>query len=140
MSRALSTFLISFSLIILAVAIILGVYFFVGKDDTAANEEQSIDDMNEFSYETDEITTDLKDGKFVRIQFQIIADSRKAAKELEKRDFQIENILIKEISLMNEEDFTSGLTEVEEKLQENINEVMIDGEITDVYTIKKILQ
>lgn len=140
MSRALSTFLISFSLIILAVAIILGVYFFVGKDDTAANEEQSIDDMNEFSYETDEITTDLKDGKFVRIKFQIIADSRKAAKELEKRDFQIENILIKEISLMNEEDFTSGLTEVEEKLQENINEVMIDGEITDVYTIKKILQ
>ncbi|HLS22782.1 MAG TPA: flagellar basal body-associated FliL family protein [Pseudogracilibacillus sp.] len=140
MSRALSTFLISFSLIILAVAIILGVYFFVGKDDTVANEEQSIDDMNEFSYETDEITTDLKDGKFVRIQFQIIADSRKAAKELEKRDFQIENILIKEISLMNEEDFTSGLTEVEEKLQENINEVMIDGEITDVYTIKKILQ
>lgn len=140
MSRVLSTFLISFSLIILAVAIILGVYFFVGKDDTAANEEQSIDDMNEFSYETDEITTDLKDGKFVRIQFQIIADSRKAAKELEKRDFQIENILIKEISLMNEEDFTSGLTEVEEKLQENINEVMIDGEITDVYTIKKILQ
>jgi len=140
MSRALSTFLISFSLIILAVAIILGVYFFVGKDDTVANEEQSIDDMNEFSYETDEITTDLKDGKFVRIKFQIIADSRKAAKELEKRDFQIENILIKEISLMNEEDFTSGLTEVEEKLQENINEVMIDGEITDVYTIKKILQ
>lgn len=140
MSRALSTFLISFSALIVLGAVGLGIYFFVGKDESADDGEQSIDDMNEYSYETSEITTDLKDGKFVRIQFQIIADNKKAAKELEKRNFQIENILIKELSLMNEEDFTSGLTEVEEKLQENINEVMNDGEITDVYTIKKILQ
>lgn len=140
MSRALSTFLISFSVIIIIAAAIIGVFFFVSKDDSSANNEPSIDDMKENSYETPEITTDLKDGRFVRIQFRIITDSKKAAKEMEKRDFQIENILIKEISQMNEADFTSGLNRVETTLQDNINEVMTDGEIIDVYTIKKILQ
>lgn len=140
MSRALSTFLISFSVIILIAAGILGMFFLVSKDDSAASGEPSIDEMNEHSYETPEITTDLKDGRFVRIQFRIITDGRKAKKEIEKRDFQIENILIKEISQMNEADFTSGLNRVETTLQDNINEVMTDGEIIDVYTIKKILQ
>lgn len=140
MSRALSTFLISFSVFIVLGAIITGVFFFVSKDDSSANNEPSIDEMNDHSYETSEITTDLKDGRFVRIQFRIITDGRKATQEIEKRDFQIENILIKEISLMNEADFTSGLTNVESQLKDNINEVMTDGEIVDVYTIKKILQ
>ena len=140
MSRALSTFLISFSIIIIIAAVILGVFFFISHKDSSASSEQSIDDMNEFSYETPEITTDLKDGRFVRIQFLIITDGKKAKKEIEKRDFQIENILIKEISQMNEDDFTTGLNNVESSLLENLNEVMTDGEIVDVYTIKKILQ
>ena len=140
MSRAVRTFIISFSVMIVIAAGISGVFFFVLKDDSSANSEQTIDAMNEYSFETSEITTDLMDGRFVRIQFRIITDGRKATKEIEKRDFQIENILIKELSQMNEADFTTGLNEVETTLQENINKVMTDGEITDVYTIKKILQ
>lgn len=100
----------------------------------------SIDEMNEFSYSTPEMTTDLEDGHFVRIQFMIITDSKKALKEVEKREFQIDNVLIKELSVMAEEDFTSGLTELEETLQKSLNEVMEDGKVTDVYTINKILQ
>lgn len=138
--RVLTTFLISLSVIIVLATGILGVFFFMSKEDSSANTEQSIDDMNEFSYETPEITTDLIDGRFVRIQFLIITDGKKAKKEIEKRDFQIENILIKEISQMDEVDFTTGLNDVESFLQENLNEVMTDGEIIDVYTIKKILQ
>lgn len=140
MSRALSTFLVSFGIILTIGAVILGIFFFVTKDNSSANGERSIDDMNEYSYETAEITTDLKDGRFVRIQFKIITDGRKAVKEVEKRDFQIENIMIKEISQMNEEDFTTGLNNVEQTLQDSINEVMTDGTITDVYTVRKILQ
>lgn len=140
MSRVLSTFILSLSIIIvLAFGITAGIFFF-SKSDSSASNEATIDDMNENAYETAELTTDLKDGRFVRIQFYIITDSKKAKKEIEKRDFQIENILIKEISLMTEEDFTSELDEVETKLKDEMNEVMIDGEIVDVYTIQKILQ
>ncbi|MBO1003799.1 flagellar basal body-associated protein FliL [Pseudogracilibacillus auburnensis] len=103
-------------------------------------EGRSIDEMNEYSYETPEVTTDLKDGKFVRIQFQIIADGKKGLKEVEKREFQIKNILIKELAVMTEEDFKTGLSDLEATLQSSLNEVMTDGDITDVYTVSKILQ
>lgn len=101
---------------------------------------QTIDDIVEYSYETPDITTDLKDGSFVRIQFQIITDGKKAKEEIEKRDFQIKNTLIKELAKMDEEDFKTGLDSLEETLKDRLNEVMTEGKITAVYTISKVLQ
>src|SRR5690625_7344182 len=103
MSRSIGAFIVSFSIIIVVATVVIGIFLIVDSSDSAASNEQSIDDMNDYSFETDEITTDLIDGRFVRIQFRIITDGKKSLKELEKRDFQIENILIKEISRMNEE-------------------------------------
>lgn len=140
MSRGLSIFLVSITVFAVTTAVILGIVFFVlGKDDSN-NSELTIDDMNEYSFETAELTTDLQDGRFVRVQFKIITNGKDAVKEIEKRDFQIENILIKEISAMEEEDFTTGLDNVEQTLQDKMNEVMTDGQIVDVYTVRKILQ
>ena len=101
---------------------------------------QTIDDIVEYSYETPDITTDLKDGSFVRIQFQFITDGKKAKEEIEKRDFQIKNTLIKELAKMDEEDFKTGLDSLEETLKDRLNEVMTEGKITAVYTISKVLQ
>lgn len=140
MSRGLSIFLISLTVFVITAAVTLGIVFFVLGNDASVNSEPSIDDMNEYSYETAEITTDLKDGRFVRVQFRIITDGKDAVKEIEKRDFQIENILIKEISVMEEEDFSTGLENVEQTLLEKMNEVMTEGEILEVYTVRKILQ
>ncbi|MGM8364130.1 flagellar basal body-associated protein FliL [Virgibacillus sp. W0181] len=103
-------------------------------------EAQSIDEIAEYSYETPEVTTDLNDGSFVRIQFQILTDGKKARNEVTKREFQLKNILIKELAVMNEEDFKSGLSKLEDTLQSKLNEVMTEGNITDVYTTGKILQ
>ncbi|MBT2598701.1 MULTISPECIES: flagellar basal body-associated protein FliL [Oceanobacillus] len=102
--------------------------------------EQSIDDMVEYSFESPEVTTDLEDGAFVRVQFQIIADSSDAKKELEKRDFQLKNILIKELAKKNKEDFQAGLGDIEEALKNELNNLMTEGNVTEVYTISKILQ
>ena len=52
-----------------------------------------IEDLVKYSYETPEITTDLQDGGFVRIQFQIVTDGKKAKSEIASRDFQLKNIL-----------------------------------------------
>lgn len=125
------------TLLVAGITGIVLVFYFNGQGEGSA---QSINDMNDFGYETPEITTDLEDGSFVRIQFQVITDSRKAQKEVQKREFQIQNIIIKELAVMNEEDFKSGLTDLEKNLQESLNELMSDGEITDVYTTSKILQ
>ncbi len=101
---------------------------------------QSVDELVKYSYETPELTTDLEDGSFVRIQFQIVTDGKKARDEISKRDFQLKNILIKELAEMDEEVFSTGLDELEEDLVERLNELMTTGDVTEVYTINKILQ
>ncbi|SEB03225.1 flagellar FliL protein [Thalassobacillus cyri] len=102
--------------------------------------KRSIDEIIETSYETEEITTDLKDNRFVRIQFRIVTDSKDANEELQKRDFQLQNVLIKELASMEVSEFKSGLGQLETTVKLKLNEMMTKGEVTDVYTIKKVLQ
>lgn len=99
-----------------------------------------IDDLVKYSYETPEITTDLQDGSFVRIQFQIITDGKKAKNEISKRDFQLKNILIKELTILSEDEFKNDLDKLESIVLEKLNELMTEGKVLDVYTISKILQ
>lgn len=132
------TMITSLIVILLAGIVTLAVVLYSG--DFAQSKSSSIDDIVENSYETSELTTDLDDGSFVRIQFQVLTDEKKAKKELEKREFQIKNILIKELTTLEEEDFKTELDSLEETLVSKLNEVMTDGEVTDVYTINKILQ
>ncbi|GAB3067297.1 flagellar basal body-associated protein FliL [Virgibacillus ainsalahensis] len=109
-------------------------------EESNEGQAESIDDMIKYSYESPEITTDLEDGSFVRVQFQILTDSDKAKEEIGKREFQLKNILIKELATTTEEDFKSGLSELEDTIRTRLNELMVEGKITDVYTIHKILQ
>ena len=135
----MKTLMISvFSIIVVGVIGFIGVFYFM--DDTTDAGELSIDEMNKYSYETPEMTTDLEDGTFVRIQFRLITDGKKSVNEVSQREFQIQNILIKELATMTEDDFREGLSDLENSLKDNLNDVMNDGSITDVYTIDKILQ
>lgn len=128
------------SLVIIIIGGVAAVVVFDVTGDSNKGEAQSIDDILDYSYESPEVTTDLEDGSFVRIQFQIITDGKDASNEISKRDFQLKNILIKELAKMDEEDFKSGLTNLEKVIQEKLNELMTEGTVTDVYTISKILQ
>lgn len=120
---------------VIALVVVLNVS---GKEKNG--DAQTIDEVVEYSYQTSEITTDLNDGSFVRIQFQIVTDGKKAREEVEKREFQLKNILIKELSKMKAKDFKTGLSNLEDVVKQKLNEVMTKGKITDVYTISKILQ
>lgn len=139
MSSLAKTLITSLTILLVAGIVALVVVLNFNKGSTSG-EGRSIDEMNELSYETPEVTTDLQDGRFVRIQFQLITDGKAGLKEVEKREFQIKNIIIKELAEMTEEDVKTGLSVLESNLQNNLNEVMTEGSITDVYTISKILQ
>lgn len=139
MSRLMKTMVTSLAIIIVCASIAFVVIWNVKGEDTKG-QAQSIDDIVEYSYQTPEITTDLKDGSFVRIQFQVLTDGNDAKDEISKRDFQLKNILIKELAKLTEEDFKTGLTNLENIVKDKLNEVMTEGKITDVYTINKILQ
>ncbi|GIO26159.1 flagellar basal body-associated protein FliL [Ornithinibacillus bavariensis] len=139
MSKLVKTMLLSLVIIIL-VGVVAAVIVLNVLEKRDKGNEQTIDEIVEYSYQTPEITTDLSDGSFVRVQFQIVTDGKKARKEIEKRDFQVKNILIKELAKMDEESFKSGLSDVEDILQVELNKVMKKGKVVDVYTISKILQ
>lgn len=130
------------SIIILLLLVIIGVVvFFKQQEDVIESiEDVPLSKLEEFSYETPEITTDLKDGSFVRVQFQLVANSKEGQREIIQREFQLKNILIKELSKMEEEDFKSELTQLENEVMEKINGVMESGKVLEVFTTMKILQ
>ncbi|WP_226578783.1 flagellar basal body-associated protein FliL [Halobacillus litoralis] len=126
------------SLTILGVAALLFVLNMNGPEEP--NGARSIDDIRESSFVTEEMTTDLMDGSYVKIRFRIVTDSKKTKDELEKRDFQVQNALIKELAVMETEAFQTGLTDLEKKMTIRLDQLMESGEVTDVYTVNKVLQ
>ena len=140
MNSLAKTLITSLTILIVVALIAVVAIVYINSDTSSADDGLSIDEMNEFSYITPEVTTDLKDGRFVRVQFQLVADSKDGLTEVEKREFQIQNILIKELSVMTEEDFNAGLSDLESALKTKLNEIMEEGQIAEVYTVNKIMQ
>ncbi|GAA0331872.1 flagellar basal body-associated protein FliL [Bacillus carboniphilus] len=102
----------------------------------------TIDDVLEASVDVPEMTTNLLSGEFIRISFKVQTDSKEAKEELEKRSFQVNNLIIKKLSNMTAEDFqgSKGKVDLEESLKTEINDLLTDGEIEQVYITSYILQ
>lgn len=129
---------------ILAITIVAGGLFFAYmKFSASANgTEPSIDRVLESSVDIPEITSNLLNDDFIRISFKIQTDGKKAKKELEKREFQVQNIIIQELSELSADDLKGkeGKLNLEESLKNKTNELMQDGEIVKVYITSAILQ
>jgi flagellar protein FliL len=104
--------------------------------------EPTAEELDKLMVETDEITTNLADKSYVKIKFKIQADNKDAKKELEKRLFQVNNLIIYEISNKKTEELSGqkGLISLEITLKTEINKVMQDGKVVRVYTTQKIIQ
>lgn len=104
--------------------------------------EPSIDEVLDVSVDIPEITTNLANDGFVRISFKIQTDSKKAKEELEKRMFQVNNIIILETADKTAEDIKGkeGQKKFEKELETKINEIMQEGKVEKVYITQFILQ
>ncbi|MBB6443851.1 flagellar basal body-associated protein FliL [Bacillus benzoevorans] len=104
--------------------------------------EPSIEQVLDVSVDIPEITTNLASDGFVRISFKIQTDSKKAKKELEQRMFQVNNIIILELSDKTAENIKGreGQKQFEEELKTQINEIMQEGKVEKVYITQFILQ
>ncbi|PLT31554.1 flagellar basal body-associated protein FliL [Peribacillus deserti] len=113
---------------------------FTGEEE--AHAEPSIDEIIESSVDVPEITTNLASGDFIRITFTVQTDSKDAKEELEKRNFQVKNIIVTELSDMKAADLKgkTGKTKFEELIKSKINSIMQDGKIIKVYITSSILQ
>lgn len=102
----------------------------------------TIDEIVEASVDIPEITTNLAANKFIRISLKVQMDSAKAAEELTKRDFQVKNIVITELSEMTPEDLEGkqGKAVFQAALKTKIDELMDEGEVQQVYITSYIIQ
>ncbi|MDP4161458.1 MAG: flagellar basal body-associated protein FliL [Bacillota bacterium] len=109
---------------------------------TTAKKGPTIDQVLEDSYDLPQITTNLASDGFIRMSFKIQTDSTNAKDEVTKRDFQIKNIIIQELSEKQAKDIQSkeGKLQLQETLKNKINELMQDGKVVKVYITDYLLQ
>ncbi|MEG0472941.1 MAG: flagellar basal body-associated protein FliL [Solibacillus sp.] len=103
--------------------------------------EPTIDEIAVTLVDIPELTTNLADGSFVRMQLKIQTTSEKSAAELLKRDFQVNNILIQELSEMDVEalEGKQGKVTFQNTIKSQINELMQEGEVQQVYFTSYII-
>jgi flagellar FliL protein len=121
---------------------IIAVVVLMNYTGDSADKEPSIDEVIKYSVEIPEITTNLTDNTLIRVTYMMETDGKKAKEELEKRIFQVNDIVIKELSEMKAEQLNDkkGKLEFENKLKEQVNELMQEGKVIQVYTTSSILQ
>ncbi|MCU6599810.1 flagellar basal body-associated protein FliL [Peribacillus frigoritolerans] len=138
--------LLTIMLIILVAITLVGVIAVVVvtkfSDPTSAEDKPSIDEIVQSSVEVPEITTNLAGNDYIKISFMVQTENKKAKEELEKRNFQVKNIIITELSEMKAEDLTGkkGKEKLQEALKTRMNELMEEGKVEKVYITSSILQ
>lgn len=136
---------LTISLIILVCITLLGVIALIllfNWNKVNSNAEPTIDQIIEASVDVPEITTNLAGRQFIRISLKIQTNNPKAAEELAKREFQVKNIVIQELSEMTPVDLEgkAGKKAFEEAIRAYINPLMKNGEVEKVYIVSYIIQ
>ena len=106
------------------------------------NQQPTADELVKASVEIPEITTNLAGNEYIKISFTIQTDSKKAKEELEKRNFQAKNIIITQLSEIKGEELTgkSGKEKLQEAIEKDLNGIMQEGQVEQVYITSLILQ
>ncbi|WP_299740864.1 flagellar basal body-associated protein FliL [Rossellomorea sp. y25] len=112
---------------------------FSGDEET---KEPSIEEVIENSVDIPETTTNLMSNDFIRISFKIQTDSKKAKSELEKRNFQVNNIIIEELSELKAEELQGkkGKELIETRVKDKVNSLMQEGMVERVYITSMMIQ
>ncbi|QQE76137.1 flagellar basal body-associated FliL family protein [Brevibacillus composti] len=146
--------LFNMALIIIIAISLLGVISFVlwqtylsPAAQTASKEEAtevktlSAKEMQEYSVDTGEITTNLLTKNYIIVRFTITADSKGSKEELEQRLPQVNQIIIKTLAGLEPDDIkgTEGINKLEAKIMNEISTLMQEGKIIQVITTKQLL-
>ena len=134
-------------LIILVTITLVGIigvvlYWQFNKGSELEPDEPTIDTIIESSVDIPEITTNLANNQFIKLSLKIQTASSTAAEELEKREFQVNNIVIQELSEITSKELEGkvGKQAFEESIKSILNPLMQSGEIEHVYIVSYIIQ
>ena len=129
-------------LVIIALVGAVAIIMLLNTNNQGKDSKPTIDEVLEMSVDIKEITTNLASNDFIRISFKIQTDSKDAKEELQKRDFQVNNIIILELSGLEVEEIQGkeGQIKLEETLKTKINEILQEGKVQKVYITQFLLQ
>ncbi|MGN1385238.1 MAG: flagellar basal body-associated protein FliL [Bacillus sp. (in: firmicutes)] len=122
---------------------VIALVLILNKNDSSASADApSADQIVEASVVVPEVTTNLADGDFVKMAFTIQTSDKKAKEELEKRLFQVNNIIITELSELNAEQLQGkqGKEQLQSIMKQSINGIMQEGTVEKVYITSSIIQ
>lgn len=136
--------LLTITLILLVTITLVGVLALVVllKFNDDETKEPTIDEVIEASVDVPELTTNLLSGDYIKISFKVQTDGKKAKEELEKRDFQVKNIIIEELSELKSEELQGkeGKQQLEMTIKDKANSLMQEGKVERVYITSYIIQ
>lgn len=130
--------LVTILLVVIVLITLIGaaLFVFVTKfNQPQGAAEPPIDKIVEVSVDVPEVMTNLADKRVVKVALKIQTTNKAAADELTKRNFQINNIIIEELSEMTLENLEGkqGKQMFKKALKTKLNELMQEGEVEEVY-------
>lgn len=146
MNKKLLVIMISILVVIASLGV--GSYFLLknsnSDEETEVEKELTIEEIIEFSVDTQMITTNLMSNNYARVQFRIQGKNAEGKVEIEQRLFQIENIIIRILANKHSSELSGreAIESLELKIKEEIN-ALIDSsdEIVErVYTTTLMVQ
>jgi flagellar protein FliL len=129
-------------LVVIALVGAVAIVMLLNYNNQSEESVPTIDEVLEASVDIPEITTNLASNDFIRLSLKIQTDSKDAKEELEKRNFQVNNIIILELSGLKAEEIQGkeGQQKLEETVKIKINEIMQEGKVQKVYITQFLLQ
>ena len=130
-------------LVSITLVAVVAVALIINKDNGSVSAgAPTADQIVEASVVVPEVTTNLADGDFVKMAFTIQTNDKKAKEELEKRMFQVNNIIISELSELNAEQLQGkqGKEQLQNIVKQSINGIMQEGTVEQVYITSSIIQ
>ena len=136
------------SLLIIGVITVIGVGgYFVWQylqtpKEAVAKEAPTAEELLARSFDTEEITTNFKDGGFIKSKFKIVTTTKDQAEDLNKLGFQVESTIIQYINEINKDSVNQpdGIMAFEDNIKTELNKELHHNYITRVYIIEKIVQ
>ena len=138
------------ALIVVLVIIITGVasftfftYFSVSSDDQNEEEVQSVEDIRP-TYEVGKFTVNISNNSqisFVRANIVFELENTELSEELDKRSSQIRDRIISTLRSQDEEILEEpGSDTIKGIVRNKVNEILISGEITNVWFTELVVQ
>lgn len=137
--------------IVLAGALVLGTlgggltYFLVIRGQDAQAAEDPVRNQTGPVYSVPEITTNLVSGQrnhFIQVKIELEVDDREGLKELEDLAIPVRDKIIGILRSKVWEDVTgeTGMRQLGQEIREQVNHLLVTGQVTGIYFTKFIVQ